>query len=154
MTKEEALFKVEGYLTYYLSPNDYKEVEEIINALNQEPCEDAISRQAVIDMAITIKTDDYSGNEIMEVVDINDVKSLSSVTTQEPRWIPCSERYPQIEDEYKYFLVTDDKGKVSVQEFFMSLDEEPQPYFSGMVNVIAWMPLLKAYEPQERSDKE
>ena len=68
---------------------------------------------------------------------------------QEPRWIPTSERYPKIEDEYKYFLVTDEKGKVSIQEFFISLDEEPQPYFSGMVNVIAWMPLPQAYREVE-----
>ena len=79
----------------------------------------------------------------------NNIKALPSVTPQEPRWIPTSERYPKIEDEYKYFLVTDDKGKVSVQEFFISLDEEPQPYFSGMVNVIAWMPLPKAYKGSE-----
>lgn len=68
---------------------------------------------------------------------------------EQTRWIPVSERYPKIEDEYKYFLVTDDKGKVSIQEFFISLDEEPQPYFSGMVNVIAWMPLPPSYQGEE-----
>ena len=64
---------------------------------------------------------------------------------QELRWIPTSERYPRPDDEYKFFLVTDDKGRVSVQEFYISLDEEPQPYFSGMTNVVAWMPLPNAY---------
>ena len=64
---------------------------------------------------------------------------------QEPRWIPTSERYPRPDDEYKFFLVTDDKGRVSVQEFYISLDEEPQSYFSGMTNVVAWMPLPNAY---------
>lgn len=73
---------------------------------------------------------------------------------QESRWIPVSERYPRPDDEYEFFLVTDDKGKVSVQEFYLSLDEEPQPYFSGMTNVVAWMPLPKPYEPQESEDKE
>lgn len=76
------------------------------------------------------------------------INELPSVTPQEPKWIPVSERYPQIEDEYKYFLVTDEKGKVSVQEFFLSLDEEPQPYFSGMINVIAWMPLPEPYKAE------
>jgi hypothetical protein len=80
--------------------------------------------------------------------------ACNRILEQEPRWIPVSERYPKIEDEYKYFLVTDSKGKVSVQEFFISLDEDPQPYFSGMVDVIAWMPLPKPYEPQESEDKE
>jgi len=81
--------------------------------------------------------------------DIKAFKMAIKALEQEPRWIPVSERYPKIENEYKYFLVTDDKGKVSVQEFFISLDEESQPYFSGMVNVIAWMPLPKPYKPQE-----
>lgn len=67
------------------------------------------------------------------------------ILEQEPRWIPTSERYPRPDDEYKFFLVTDDKGRVSVQEFYLSLDEEPQPYFSGMTNVVAWMPLPNAY---------
>ena len=81
------------------------------------------------------------------------IKDLEVLEQQESRWIPTSERYPKIEDEYKDFLVIDDNGKVSVQEFFISLDEEPQPYFSGMVNVIAWMPLPKPYKA-ESEDKE
>lgn len=82
-------------------------------------------------------------DEVYEALEMA-IKALE----QESRWIPTSERYPKIEDEYKYFLVTDDKGKVSVQEFFISFDEEPQPYFSGMINVIAWMPLPKSYKAE------
>lgn len=77
------------------------------------------------------------------------VQSINQVIDwleHEPKWIPTSERYPRPDDEYKLFLVTDDKGKVSVQEFYLSLDEEPQPYFSGMAKVIAWMPLPNAYK--------
>lgn len=73
-------------------------------------------------------------------------KLILELLEQEPKWIPTSERYPRPDDEYKLFLVTDDKGKVSVQEFYLSLDEEPQPYFSGMTNVVAWMPLPNAYK--------
>lgn len=63
------------------------------------------------------------------------------------KWISIEEEgYPRIEDEFKHFLVTDDKGNVSVQEFYISLDEEPQPYFSGMVNVVAWQPLPAPYK--------
>lgn len=75
-----------------------------------------------------------------------DTANLLEELEQEPRWIPTSERYPSPDNEYKLFLVTDDKGKVSVQEFYLSLDEEPQPYFSGMTNVVAWMPLPKPYK--------
>ena len=37
MTKEEALVKVSGYLTDYLSSDDADEIDEIIKALKQEP---------------------------------------------------------------------------------------------------------------------
>lgn len=79
--------------------------------------------------------------------DFNEILDLAiKALEQEPRWIPTSKRYPRPDDEYKFFLVTDDKGRVSVQEFYLSLDEEPQPYFSGMAKVIAWMPLPNAYK--------
>lgn len=48
MTKEIALKKVKGYLTDYFSITDYNEVEEIMLALEQQPCEDCISRKAII----------------------------------------------------------------------------------------------------------
>ena len=37
MTKEDAINRVQGYLTDYLPIEDYDEVEEIIKALKQEP---------------------------------------------------------------------------------------------------------------------
>ena len=40
MNREEALVKVRGYLTDLLPIEDYDEVEEIMTALKQEPCED------------------------------------------------------------------------------------------------------------------
>lgn len=68
------------------------------------------------------------------------------------KWISVKEEgYPRIEDEYKYFLVTDNKGNVSVQEFFVSLDEEPQPYFSGVRNVVAWQPLPMPYKGENEN---
>ena len=80
MTREEAINRVEGYLTDYLPIEDHEELEEIIKALRQGPCEDCISRQSVLNMATTIQTDDCSGNEMMEVVNIDDIKALPSVT--------------------------------------------------------------------------
>lgn len=68
---------------------------------------------------------------------------------REPKteWIPVSEYgYPKPEDEYKHFLVVDNKGEITIQEFLLSLDEEPQPYFTGWRNVIAWMPLPEPYK--------
>lgn len=51
MTREEALIKVKGCLTDYFSSEDYDEVEDIIKALEQQPCEDCISREEAIRIA-------------------------------------------------------------------------------------------------------
>lgn len=63
-------------------------LEEISKILEKE-CEDAISRKAVLDMATTIQTDDCSGNEVMKVVDVDDIKTLPPVipTRKKGKWI-------------------------------------------------------------------
>ena len=63
-----------------ISDEGYEHFQMAIKALEQQPNEDCVSRQAVIDMATTIQTDDYSGNEILEVIDVDDVKTLPPVT--------------------------------------------------------------------------
>jgi hypothetical protein len=71
---------------------------------------------------------------------------LPPVNPQKSKWIPVSEYgYPKPKDEYKHFLTVDNKGEITIQKFLLSLDEEPQPYFTGMRNITAWMPLPKSY---------
>jgi hypothetical protein len=41
-------------------------------------------------------------------------KLILELLEQEPRWIPCSERLPESDEEYHTFLVTDSKGKVTL----------------------------------------
>lgn len=65
------------------------------------------------------------------------------------RWIPVSEKYPKPEEEYKSFLTVDDEGEITIEKFLLSLDEEPQPYFTGMRQIIAWMPLPEPYKESE-----
>ena len=79
MTIEEAIkeLKIE-FVGEYDRQREAKNIA--IKALERVLCEDVISRQAVLDMATTIETDDYSGNELLEVVDIDDIKELPSVT--------------------------------------------------------------------------
>ena len=64
---------------------------------------------------------------------------------QEPRWIPVSEKLPESDEEYHTFLVTDNKGRVTLSEFYLSISDR-KPYWSGMIDVKAWMPLPKPYE--------
>lgn len=69
-------------------------------------------------------------------------------------WIPngrCG--YPSPEEEYKHFLTIDNKGEMTVQEFLLSLDEEPVPYFTGMRNIVAWQPLPEPYKAESEGDQ-
>lgn len=79
MNKEEAINKVKGCLTDYFPIEDYGEVEEIIKALKQESCEDAISRAEAID-AMTHWFSDMleTGKEKYSIDDV--LNSLSPVT--------------------------------------------------------------------------
>lgn len=71
----------DGY-AYKMTISNGKEFEK-------QNCDDAVSRQAVLDNATTIQTDDYSGNETMEVVGTDDIKALPSVipTHKKGKWI-------------------------------------------------------------------
>ena len=51
-------------------------------------------------------------------------------------------KWPKAEDENKQFLVLDSSGKVSIETFYLTVDEPHQPFFSGTTrNTIAWLPL-------------
>ena len=92
MTREEALSKVKGYLADLLPSEEYDEVEEIIKAL--EPCEDAISRQAVLALITEYQKGfdavmNIGGKVSMEEL-ADDIKLLNSSVTPQPKtghWI-------------------------------------------------------------------
>lgn len=71
---------------------------------------------------------------------------------EQTSWIPVSERLPESDEQYHTFLVTDRKGKVTLSEFYLSIKDK-KPYWSGMIDVIAWMPLPEPYKA-ESEDKE
>jgi hypothetical protein len=100
------------------------------------------------------------------------LKELKANREQEPisRWIPVSERLPE---EYGEYLITWKNPKypktyigICECEITDVYDHEHNRFevewlFDGYITtaypdskVIAWMPLPKPYEPQERSDKE
>lgn len=90
MTREEALRRVKGYLTDIIPAEDFSEVEEIIQALEPEPCEDCISRKAVLDHIYGING--LEGLELSNVFEkhyADFIKSLPPVTPQQKtgRWI-------------------------------------------------------------------
>ena len=124
--------------------------ETIIKALEQEPCEDCISRQAVLEGIAKWVEDGYADSE----ADISHISSLvthlPSVTpTQE--WIPCSDRLPEEKVEV---LVTTECGNITIAERYSAND-----YFindgaatADEDEITAWMPLPKPYEGDKKDD--
>jgi len=91
---------------------------------DKEPCDDCISRQAVLDLVYADWK--YEGLE-------THVESLPPVTPQ-PKWIPVSERLPK--EDGLYLVYTEEQPFVCPfkdSEFF--IDE-----------VLAWMPLPESYK--------
>ena len=141
----------------------------------QQPCEDCISRQAVLDNAYAY------GNGLEPegyCVNVEDIQALPPVTPQPTfyppcndcntkmdeirraydrcRWIPCSERMPEISD---YYLIQYSR-KICLDEMvvaYYSVEEaecdknytwEFKP-FADCKEVIAWMPLPEPYKKGE-----
>jgi hypothetical protein len=116
--------------------------------------DDCISRQDVLSEIIRFSTEEGSSVECQQLY--CDVNNMPSVTPQEPRWIPVSERLPQ---EAFGCLVTVIDTDVHTQEEF----ENILPYFVGYdgetwndadgepisFEVIAWMPLPEPYREVE-----
>lgn len=128
-----------------------------IKALEQEPCEDAISRQAVIGIVRDIKG--LARAYVLPEV-INQIKSLPPVNPQEPKWIPVGKESPVAFDKVlvTYRLHYDDSIHIGIGNttnningrYYWKIDEQD---FNDW-DILAWMPLPKPYEPQESEDKE
>ena len=147
MTREEAIeiIKRENNLdkdVWNIFPEYRESLELAIEVLNQKPCEDCISRQAVLDCQRFIY--DETGEEL-EVIHAESVLNLPPVKPQEPKWIPVSERLPKIHNYMQEYIVTI-KGNFTRTAFFTETNGKS---WWSIDNVIAWMPLPKPYEPQE-----
>jgi hypothetical protein len=111
-----------------------------------EPSEDAISRDAV--MKCFEKWQPYMATRILGYE--QELSQLPSVTPQQTRWIPCSERLPErdvnvltyhrdVAFDYQYVSWIDDySGKWA--GFIGNLSDE----------VLAWMPLPEDYKEVEK----
>lgn len=111
--------------------------------------DDAISRQAAIDIIESwLSCDDYNEAErhIMRATE-SILYDLPSVNLQEPktRWIPVSERLPDIGQRVLVTTETLDNGKMVTGTYY-----DRYGFVCG--NVLAWMPLPKPFEPQESEE--
>lgn len=87
-----------------------------IKALSAEPCEDAISRQAVLDLVVANHTELNGLNVVMYSPYYKDIKQLPPVQPIRPKgeWIPVSERLP--EDTYPVNITW--------------VNHDPEPYYA------------------------
>lgn len=74
MTREEAIAIFKGFK---FLPREMKAVEMAIKALEQEPCEDAVSRQAVLNEKYLIELED---GQSFYCINPEDVEALPPVT--------------------------------------------------------------------------
>ena len=134
------------------------------NVVAVVPCGDAISRSDVLKL-MQDNWHTHNGDWAMQE-SMDDIRALPSITPQEPRWIPCSEKKPNKGGEYLLWGKIDESEEEDYcfigdyhefDEVFGTeisnydpktlgfLDTEIEEYYS----VVAWMPLPKPYEPQE-----
>lgn len=159
MTREEAISLLTQVNKILVNNNSWLEntheplnmaFDMAIKVLEQEPCEDAISRQATIDaFGLSEKTrkfgGDHSGYDTMMLYEIQDtIESMPSVNpqTKTGHWIPVSERWPE---ENGYYLITTVYHEVYC-------DYWGEDCFDRTETVVAWMPLPKPYGLQKGKD--
>ena len=96
MTREESIKLVKEVASMSLDWDDahYEALQMAIKALEQEPCEDCISREALLDKKWDVP---YDGKYI-QVVDVGDIKELPSVTLtrKKGKWIVLKDEYGDI----------------------------------------------------------
>lgn len=130
------------------------EFDDMVEPLNKEiPKEnndnDLVSRKAVIDMMNKIFFDnDFAGFRIeygsqgAMYYAINYVKELPSYSAEQTRWIPVSEKLPEIQNYSDNYLVTLKRGGVHIAMF----TECDGKHWWTYDDVKAWMALPEPYK--------
>lgn len=138
MNREEAINKLNWALDNNMiedvqSAYDYiMAIKMAIKALEQEPCEDAISRKQAIYVASGYCHPANVARELAKLPSVNPTKT---------GWIPVSERLP--EDGQRVIVTQTVSERTVVYCTTFPFEKIKEKY------IIAWMPLLKPYEPQE-----
>lgn len=121
-----------------------------IKVIEQEPCEDAISRQAVFEQInCWIGSGEYKYTNATYYL-TKRMQGLPSVTPQPQKWIPCSERLPE---DRELVLCSSKMGGVFEGRYF---DDETDYQWYAFRNdefvrndvIDAWMPLPKPYKEE------
>ena len=177
MTNENMIKQLKRLIPSLKYADDVNAVKGAIKALSQEPrywigedgivhklvtmelVPDAVSRQAVIEIV----------NDIMDCISVEGywailerLKKLPSFTHKSCEWIPVSEDLPEytINDKVSEDVLVFDGTDIRVGEYRKGIHLHGAGYWRVFgyeidehVDVIAWMPLPKPYDPQKSEDK-
>ena len=133
---------------------DSRAIKEAIKALEQETCEDAISKASVFEILGNLMSIPYDFDRQINEKDVSEsmdeIRTLPSVTParKKEEWIPCDEKLPKpnelVDNVRKYYLIQDEYGDMYVARYtrdeWISIDSILQD------NIVAWMPLPEPYK--------
>ena len=153
MTREEAI----DSLKYLVQYDDYgslhrEAISMAIESLKSEPCEDAVSREAVLNILMPYCTDDDGSVENTDDLRnaLDDIESLPSVTPTSA-WIPVEERLP--EESLNSVIGWDRYRERCVFVQFLDGHFHNTGKLESF-DIVAWMPLPESYKPQESESAE
>lgn len=179
MTREEAIKELKifsGTTRIRLSANFWEALNTVIKALEQETCEDAVSRELKIGDEIYIRA---NVNEIRKDYIICENaggyfgtvrEEIKSSVTPTQKWIPVKERLPETDGDYLLFGKIDD-FEDEYYKFIGEFDSAAEKFgicrdcfdpntlgclgseFYEYGEVLAWMPLPEPYKPEKESKK-
>ena len=157
MTKHEADFIGSMNMCDEISNEAYKKIMCNCEVEESQPCEDCVSREYLIDKIGNVDgLEGYDNSNLFAKHYMNLVKNAPSVTPQQTRWIPVSERLPEETDDL--VLGLDSLGVIHITEIWDDCGQLKW-YADGRydVPIIAWVPLpqpYKAESDEERSESE
>lgn len=111
---------------------------------------DLIDRQAAINAVCEDGTQlERQGQYSMTMVDrkYRDTEILEALPSAQPRWIPCSEGYP----EHRVYVLVAYKPVYGIPDIGITWYSKSEEKWNTSREVLAWMPLPKPYEG-ERDD--
>ncbi len=153
MTRKEASFYLTNMDRKYMEEGMSEALDMAIKALEQEPCDDCISRKEAIKACLDGWNKGYK--EILE-----DIRNLPSVSPFPCDWIPVSERLPEKRGDYlvtqkavftdyvyRNIAVFTDKKRPGWYKY----DSEWGYY--EIDGVVAWMPLPEPYKAESEVEE-
>ena len=137
---------------------DSRAIKGAIKALEQEPCEDAISKSDVFEILGNLMSIPYDFDRQINEKDVSEsmdeIRVLPSVTParKKEEWISCDEKLPKpnelVDNVREYYLIQDEYGDMHVASYLRNGWISIDSFYTLEDDVIAWMPLPEPYKAE------